>query len=679
MSSAHLSHPKYREDIDGLRAVAVIPVVVFHAFPGWVSGGFIGVDVFFVISGYLISTILLENLDRGTFSIREFYARRIKRIFPALFVVLAACHAFGWFALLEEEYEHLGKHVAAGAGFASNFVLWREAGYFDKSELAKPLLHLWSLGIEEQFYVVWPVVLWLAWRWRLNFLAITLLIMAVSLYLNLTGIEKDPTATFYSPQTRIWELLCGSLLAWVTLNKARVCAALGQTLGPWLPSLQDSKNREAVKRALRNASSIAGLTMLVFGFFQFSKELGFPGAWAILPVAGTVLLLVSGPQALVNRTLLSNRVAIWFGTISYPLYLWHWPLLAFARIIETEAPGSEIRVACVALSISLAWLTYMLLERPIRFGNPTAATTPFLVLLMFTVGYFGYKTYRVDGTAPSGPMVRAVDGTLKRGDLLSGTPCEGFRAAEGDADCRAYGSGGNLVVVWGDSHALALRKAIPKRFVSGDIRLMIIAHTGCPPIEGVVRTDKIGNAANCSSKDTLANYASYVKSLNPSKVVLTGRWTLYLRGWKREGQLQGATHYLATGSGEVTSELSSRRAFVEGMRRTISGFGSADVFVLGQVPDLHHLDRRAIETTDSIKRLGVDRWHSVEVDAFKELSGSPFQYIDLREHFCDKVNCPLKVHFEPLYADDNHLSGLGVLRIWDLLRASLWRGSGTPP
>ena len=164
----HLSHQKYRPDIDGLRAVAVLAVVAFHSFPSWVRGGFIGVDIFFVISGYLISTIIFENLDKGTFSFTEFYARRIKRIFPALLLVLIACFAFGWFALLADEYKQLGKHIAAGAGFISNFTLWNEAGYFDNSAETKPLLHLWSLGIEEQFYIVWPLLLWFAWKRKFN-------------------------------------------------------------------------------------------------------------------------------------------------------------------------------------------------------------------------------------------------------------------------------------------------------------------------------------------------------------------------------------------------------------------------------------------------------------------------------------------------------------------------------
>ncbi len=176
----HLSHPKYRPDIDGLRAIAVLSVVIFHAFPHWIKGGFIGVDVFFVISGYLISTIIFENLEKGTFSFSEFYIRRIKRIFPALLIVLAACMFFGWFVLLADEYTQIGKHVLSGTGFVSNLVLWSEAGYFDNSAATKPLLHLWSLGIEEQFYFIWPLFVWLLWKRKSSIFFITVLVAVAS-------------------------------------------------------------------------------------------------------------------------------------------------------------------------------------------------------------------------------------------------------------------------------------------------------------------------------------------------------------------------------------------------------------------------------------------------------------------------------------------------------------------
>ena len=303
----HLSHPKYRPDIDGLRAVAVLAVVAFHAFPNWVRGGFIGVDVFFVISGYLISTIIFENLDKGTFSFAEFYARRIKRIFPALLLVLIACFAFGWFALLADEYKQLGKHIAAGAGFISNFTLWNEAGYFDNSADTKPLLHLWSLGIEEQFYIVWPLLLWFAWKRKFNLLTITIVVAIASFVLNIKGIKHDMVATFYSPQTRFWELLSGSLLAWVTLYKKDSFANVKHKVDWWLSRIVYSEKQGADGKTLSKVLSFIGLLLLVYGFWIINKELSFPGKWALVPVLGAVLIIIAGSKAWVNRTILSNN------------------------------------------------------------------------------------------------------------------------------------------------------------------------------------------------------------------------------------------------------------------------------------------------------------------------------------------------------------------------------------
>ena len=210
----HLTHPKYRPDIDGLRAIAVLAVIGFHAFPGWIKGGFIGVDVFFVISGFLISSILFSSLETERFSFLSFYNHRIRRIFPALALVLATCLIFGWFALLPNEYMELGKQVVAGSGFAANILFWRQSGYFDVATELKPLLHLWSLGVEEQFYIVWPVLLWLAWKKRFNLLSITVLIAVASLIYGFAAAINNTVAAFYSPASRTWELLLGALLAY---------------------------------------------------------------------------------------------------------------------------------------------------------------------------------------------------------------------------------------------------------------------------------------------------------------------------------------------------------------------------------------------------------------------------------------------------------------------------------
>jgi len=381
-TTPEIGNHQYRSDIDGLRAFAVLSVVLFHAFPELITGGFIGVDVFFVISGFLISTIIFEKLEQGNFRFLDFYARRVRRIFPALILVLVTAFILGWCILFVSEYKQLGKHIAGGAGFVANLILWSESGYFDNLADTKPLLHLWSLGIEEQFYIIWPPILWAAWRLRMRVLPVILIIGLASFALNLYGIAIDPVASFYSPLTRFWELLIGALLAYVTVFQTRY------------PSLVINSVAQA------NAVSWMGCALFLAGLVLINKDSSFPGAWALLPTLGAALMIKAGPHAWFNKVVLGNSVLVWFGLISYPLYLWHWPLLSFSRILSSSVPELEVRIGVVVLSIALSWLTYQFIEKPIRFGNgirilgkwffSKKAITIALVVGLFLIGLAGY-------------------------------------------------------------------------------------------------------------------------------------------------------------------------------------------------------------------------------------------------------------------------------------------------
>ncbi len=290
----------YRAEIDGLRAFAVLSVVAFHTFPELLNGGFIGVDIFFVISGFLITSHIFEKLNEGNFSFIDFFGRRIRRIFPALILVIASSLAFGWFLLLDDEYAQLGKHAASAATFIINFILSAEVGYFDNAAETKPMLHLWSLAVEEQFYIIWPLCLWLAWKQKFNLLSITLLIAFISFSFNLYWLNIDLTQNFFLPFSRFWELLAGSILAWFFINKK-----------DWIKTTT----------ILNNIISLAGLALLVSGVIFINEDIPFPSAWTLIPVFGALLVIIAGSQAWLNRIFLMNPVAIWFGLISYPLYL----------------------------------------------------------------------------------------------------------------------------------------------------------------------------------------------------------------------------------------------------------------------------------------------------------------------------------------------------------------------
>lgn len=365
----------YRRDIDGLRAVAVLAVVGFHAFPNFIRGGFVGVDIFFVISGYLITGILFRQSDKSTLNIAAFYARRIRRIFPALIVVALSSLLFGWYVLLAEEFKELGKHLASASLFASNFVLWQEAGYFDAAADSKPLLHLWSLAIEEQFYLAFPLLLLLLRRWRTSAWWLLLALAMASFTANLIGVGDDATGTFYSPFTRAWELLAGGVLA----------------------SLQRDRNHDGssavgsgsrLVTCTRSTATLAGGALIAIGILGFDRSMAFPGWRALLPTAGTLLLIAAGPSAWVNHWLLSRRALVAIGLISYPLYLWHWPVLRYYVISRGELVTVVERLALIAVAFVFAWLTYRFVEAPIRWQSRTRVLQALLATLL-TLGGLG--------------------------------------------------------------------------------------------------------------------------------------------------------------------------------------------------------------------------------------------------------------------------------------------------
>lgn len=387
-SNAHQSSPavNYRPDIDGLRAIAILAVLFYHIFPELSPGGFVGVDIFFVISGYLISRIIMNDLNAGNFSFWNFYKRRVKRIFPALIFVLLASALIGWAVLFEYEYEPLGKHIAASSAFILNFVLWRETGYFEPAANLKPLLHLWSLSVEEQYYVIWPFLLWLAYKKNIQILFLVLIGGALSFLINVQGASHHSLASFYLIPARFWEFLVGCALA---------CKMplWGQQIG--LRSKQPSSPLHwlllpVVKTATSNLLAVLGLIIIIVAIFFLDKNMRYPGWWALLPTAGTFLLIATGPSSIINSKLLGNRLFIFIGLISYPLYLWHWPLLTFAKITLIDLTFS-VKSGVIVLSLILAWATYEFIEKPIRFGksNQQLKTGLAIVLLAVTAAVGG--------------------------------------------------------------------------------------------------------------------------------------------------------------------------------------------------------------------------------------------------------------------------------------------------
>lgn len=450
----------YRPDIDGLRAVAVVAVVVFHAFPEALPGGFIGVDIFFVISGFLITSIILKALAAERFSFVDFYSRRVRRIFPTLIVVLAACFGLGWFLLFGWEFRQLGWDIASGAGFAANFALWSEAGYFDRAAETKVLLHLWSLGVEEQFYLLFPLIFWLGHRYRVRASVIITALLGLSFAINIATYESHPTAAFYSPASRFWELLCGSLLA---------AFALRVTDG----------------RLVKNAALGTALSLLGFGLLAVACALGtpktpFPGWFALLPVLGASAIIAAGRHAVPNAWFLSSAPMRWVGGVSYPLYLWHWPLLVFARISKSGTPPPEQRALLVVAAVVLAWLTCVAVENRLRFGAHNRVKVFALASALAVVAVLGAATRKLNGFPSRAFTALNVDLSFQNVESIENTAfgcgIEDESLAARIDRCLHDTRGKPTIALMGDSKARSLSAGL-FRHSDADSRVLFIGGT----------------------------------------------------------------------------------------------------------------------------------------------------------------------------------------------------------
>lgn len=535
MSSA--SHPHYRPDIDGLRAVAVFIVVLFHAFPQTLPGGFVGVDVFFVISGYLISRILLQGLERDRFTLIGFYARRVRRIFPALLVVLAASLVLGWRLLDPDAMAQLGRHILAGAGFVANLVFWSEVGYFDTDADLKPLLHLWSLGVEEQFYIFWPILLWACWKQRLSVFKTVAIVTGLSFVLSVVLTVTHPSAAFYMPLSRAWELGAGSLIAIAHGGRARLgfVSGLSKVGGVQL--------------------SAVGLALIIGASLILDKSSPFPGWLALLPVCGTCLVLLSAESAFVNARLLASRPAVWIGLISYPLYLWHWVLLSFLRIETGAEAAVGMRIFMVLLSLALAAVTYLLIERPIRATAIRGWKVPALAASMVCLAVIGAIAASSGGFA-SRFALRSSEMKLYAYDWKSDARIGECMVEKMDppdayaASCLPIPAPDKqTVMIWGDSHA--------GRFAPGfTVAQTNFASVGsmtrssCPPIISHIYEEC--RAANLYVLDR-------IEESKPDIVVLFGFWMFYAYDtkWPLDADETKAESALRDALLEVTDRLAA--------------------------------------------------------------------------------------------------------------------------
>lgn len=515
----------YRPEIDGLRAVAVMPVILFHAGFSVFSGGYVGVDIFFVISGYLITAILISDLEKGDFSIPRFYERRARRILPALFLVILCCLPFAWKWMFPAELKDFSQSIIAVIFFASNILFWREDDYFAASAETKPLLHTWSLAVEEQYYLIFPIFLVLVWRFgRHRVFWMICAAAACSLLLSEWGWRNAPKANFYLAPSRAWELLTGSICAF---------RLSGHDVRP------------------NNVLSITGLGLIVFAVFAFDDATPFPSLYALAPVLGAALIILYGPQGTLTATLLSTPVLVGIGLISYSAYLWHQPLFAFARIRSIAEPAPILMLALVATSLVLAYLSWRFVEKPFRKDHASILPNRASVFVasgtaaaaFFAIGLSGYL---LDGiatrTTPSGiTFQEAFNAESLALNYGLSSDCERiFTLSE---NCRTNAEPD--AILWGDSYAMHLAGAI----LASPTKISLVQHTKsqCAPVIDIATIGTVSPWRECLWFND--QVLSYIKNNKSAKYVIIStplslldpRSTIYSRNGRSDSNNQYET------------------------------------------------------------------------------------------------------------------------------------------
>lgn len=643
-----MSNIAYRPDIDGLRAVAVIPVILYHAGAEWMPGGFVGVDIFFVISGYLISSIILREVGEGKFSFLNFYERRIRRIIPALLAMVLVTVALFQFIALPDHSVAAGKSAIAALFSVSNFWFWLETGYFSPSAEIMPLLHTWSLAVEEQFYLLFPPTLLiltkLRWDLRKTILVGTVLAFAVGLWLS----AHKPSVAYFLLPARAWELGIGAVLATGIIPKPRGAI-------------------------VREAVAFAGLTAILFSLFWIHSSMIFPGWVALIPCLGTALVIHSDGRSLVAQHLLSARPVVFVGLLSYSLYLWHWPVLVAIRVYTGDnSLPAHVSAAAIPVIFFISWLSWRYVEKPFRSRTAMpnrqmgrlvgAGSAALLAVSAVSILAMGFPA-RLDA-----PARLALSAAIDIDPLRP--HCEDGRRR---SDCR-FGPPGIPVTyaVVGDSHAAAIRPGVEASGIMGSQAGTLYWRSGCPLLDGARLVGHPAGEGCVAFKKKI--FEEIERNPNLHTIILVGRWTTQITGTNPE--LANYAPILLSDDQTTTSSLQeNRRVFERSLARTITRLQrmGKKVVVIGSIPepgfDVPHSVATALHrgrpTTETIERsMVVTRLF----DAEALLSRTVGQFQDVRllsiwEGFCGQSRCRVTEKGFPIYYDDDHLSYRGAIEV----------------
>ncbi|MFQ6590431.1 MULTISPECIES: acyltransferase family protein [Pseudomonas] len=632
----------YRRDIDGLRAIAVLAVVLFHfGVPGF-TGGFVGVDVFFVISGYLITTIIWREREAGRFSFVDFWARRARRILPALCVMMLTAVVVGWFLLAPKDYEELGRSIHNQVIFISNLFFMRQDGYFDVASDMKPMLHTWSLSVEEQFYIVFPLLLTLlssqVKRWRMALLVLALASFAACVW----TLPRYPEKAFYLLPMRAWELLAGSLLAVMPLRAYRASPILAQGI------------------------SLASLALILVAVFGYDATTDFPGAAALLPVLGVVgLIWANGQQVTLVGQLLGSRVMVGIGLISYSWYLWHWPVLVYGKYASLDGLAAWELGGLLGLSMVLGYMSWRFVEAPFREKRLLAGRRSILVAAV--IGLVGLGLIGKSMTWTDGAPWRLSPQALQFAQARVWSPklmnCLSDDKKNDHRELCHFGPDStSRVLVWGDSHASALIPALKDGASRYGLSITQAGYSGCTPFYRKESTP------GCQAFNQ--RVAKVLEQGAFSDVVLAARWSLYVYG-EHSGDTGASIHDPATGKYDraVAEQLfaAAVRAQVQRLRA-----GGHRVWLVKEVPLLpfsapyrlsrlamlgRPTDREGMPVADHLQRQAYIN------DVFEQLAkaDSGVMLLDPASRLCDAGGwCGVELEGHSLYTDDNHLSDVGA-------------------
>ncbi|QQR72041.1 MAG: acyltransferase [Holophagales bacterium] len=637
--------PGRRRDIDGMRALAITLVIAYHLAPRGLRGGFIGVDVFFVLSGYLITQILVADGEPGRF--RRFYELRIRRLAPALVVVLATTLLAGRWLLLAGELRELASHTLAATLFVANIAFWFGSGYFDSRAIEKPLLHLWSLGIEEQFYLLWPVLLWWLVRRPRRVLPTTLCLALASFAATVAVSASSPDAAFYLPWFRFWELLAGACLAHLQPTAPVTRAAWRTELAAWV-----------------------GGGLILGGAVAIDPAAPFPSWSALAPVVGTALLLRAAPGTWLGRRVLSHPLAVGLGMVSYPLYLWHWPLLSFQEVATPQA-SLALRSAAMILALILATATYRWVEMPVRtlysrWPRPTVLALS-AALLAVAGSAAILRSVPLRPLVEPSPMAELLQQELFRdGELraqIAAFPCPWPEPlpASGRRYCSSSGGTGSAtrIVMWGDSTAESwgpLAHAVARRR-GGEAEVLSIS--GCPPLLAVRTPLHPG----CELDDSTWKLA-FLESARPTLIVLTARWGAYVNE-PVPGE-RGPGHLVTTSPRDLPSLASSREAMTSRLPETIARLARiAPVVVIASVPDLARSPVGALQRGLEFRVSRADheaRQRSVVAQLTEIAAHEPrVKVLDPAVRLCASGSCEAVIDGTLFYTDETHVSAQGAL------------------